>query len=395
MKKVLVIAPEYCRSNSPNGQLERRFFSHLPQSQYTPLILCNAKWNLEEPTNCKIVRTPFNKWIDYTCRFLFHSPFPHIGNVPDKEYYCWGRRAVDEALKLADRDHFDIIHSISMPCSSHVVAYEIKKRLNIPWVAQFYDPWSGNPFRVMKSNKMQELDRFWEREVARCADLIIHPCNAMIDYWHSLFGDLVKDKMMVLPFVAEIPAFEVKPHSKQKIVISHIGNFSNNRNASVFIQALSKLDNETRNRIEVVFVGNVVESDIRLIQKYSLENVIRLVGRLPENECQKYYEESDMFLIVDINCSPNLFYPSKILKYYCYKKPIMGITTDQSVIRDELVKTGNYAFSYNDVCGIASFLKKTVRNYESVLTNDIGYGMKFSINNVIGEYCQLIRRLLA
>lgn len=79
-----------------------------------------------------------------------------------------------------------------------------------------------------------------------------------------------------------------------------------------------------------------------MIESSGISPLVNLVGRVTEQECFKYYEESDMFLIVDINCEPNLFYPSKLLKYFCYKKPIIGLTKNDSVVYHELSKTGNY-----------------------------------------------------
>lgn len=394
MKRILVIAPTYCRPDSPNGQIERHFFPHLPHN-YEPIILCNEKWNFREATDrSQVVRTPFNKWVDYACRFMFHTPFHYVGNVPDKDYFGWGKQAIKEAVKIAKKEPFDLIHSISIPCTSHVVAMEIKKQLKIPWIAQFYDPWSGNPFRVMKSHKMLEMDRLLEKKVAQNADMIIHPCDVMVEYWKKLFGDTVKDKLKVLPFATEIPAIEEHKHDPSKLVISHIGNFSPERNASVFLKALTELDKDTLCKVVVNFVGNVVESDVKLINDYGLQDTVRLVGKVSESECHNYYVESDLFLIIDIDCSPNLFYPSKILKYFCYKKPIIGLTTEHSVIRDELKKTGNHPFGYKDVEGVADFITKAVTDYESILTNNKEYGSRFSVDNVVSEYCQMVDTLL-
>lgn len=394
MKNILVIAPTYCRMICANGQIERHFFPNIPKEKYKVTILCSKQWNdYIQTDHCILKRTYFNKWIDYACRAMFHTYFPYIGNVPDKDLFSWGNNAIKEALRLAKTEKFDIIHSISMPCSSHIVAYEIKRKLQIPWIAQFYDPWSGNPFRIIKGLKMKLLDQQAERLVAENADLIIHPCDAMIKYWNVLYGDIIKDKLTILPFITEIPERGHYTKDSEQIIISHIGNFGNNRKAEIFIQALAQLDKSVRKRIKVNFVGSVTKEDIKLINQYQLEDTINLIGKIPEQECYYYYEISDIFLIVDIDCSPNLFYPSKILKYFCYQKPILGITTEQSVVRDELNKTGNYPFYYDDVEGISKFLTKAVTDYSSICTNDRTYGERFLKDNVINQYCKLISRL--
>ena len=394
MKKILVVAPTYCRMGCANGQIERHFFPNLPHDEYKVTIFCSDQWNDAIVNDrCILKRTHFNKWIDYACRAMSHTFLPYIGNVPDKDLFSWGKNAIKKILELANTEKFDLIHSICMPCSSHIVAYEIKKKLCIPWIAQFYDPWSGNPFRILRGRKMQQLDKKMERIVAENADLIIHPCDAMIEHWTTLYGDVVKDKLTVLPFITEIPEKTAREKDTDKLTISHIGSFSSNRNASVFIQALAKLDKSVRQRIKVNLVGNVTEEDAKLIIQHKLQDTINLVGRVPEQECYNYYENSDMFLIVDIDCSPNLFYPSKILKYFCYQKPIIGITTEQSVVRDELNKTGNYPFRYDDIAGISKFLTKAVGDYSSICTNDIHYGERFLKDNVINQYSKLVARL--
>lgn len=394
MKNILVIAPTYCKMKCANGQIERHFFPNLPQDAYKVTILCSEQWNdCIQVDHCILKRTHFSKWIDYACRVMFHTYFPYIGNVPDKDLFSWGNNAIKEALELAITEKFDIIHSVCMPCSSHIVAYEIKRRLHIPWIAQFYDPWSGNPFRVLKGRKMRRMDQQMERLVAENADLVIHPCDAMIKYWESIYGDVVKNKLTILPFITEIPEKVSHVKNSEQIIISHIGNFGNNRNASVFIRAIARLDESVRRRIKVNFVGSVTKEDMRLINQYQLQDTINLVGKISEQECFYYYEISDMFLIIDINCNPNLFYPSKILKYFCYQRPILGITTEQSVVRDELNKTGNYSFCYDDVEGISKFLIKVVQDYPSICTNDRYYGEKFLKDNVINQYCKLVARL--
>lgn len=102
MKRLLVVAPAYCKPDSPTGQIERHFFPLLPKGEYQCTILCNEIWDYTiESDNCEIVRTHFNKWVDYACRFMFHTPMPYVGNVPDKDLFAWGKFAVKEAVRLA------------------------------------------------------------------------------------------------------------------------------------------------------------------------------------------------------------------------------------------------------------------------------------------------------
>lgn len=140
-------------------------------------------------------------------------------------------------------------------------------------------------------------------------------------------------------------------------------------------------------------MGGITSEEVRLIESSGISPLVNLVGRVTEQECFKYYEESDMFLIVDINCEPNLFYPSKLLKYFCYKKPIIGLTKNDSVVYHELSKTGNYPFRYENEKSLTEFLLKAASDYESVNTNDKTYGERFSVDAVCKEYIKYINMI--
>lgn len=395
MLKPLIIASSFLEEKSANGQVERRFFPSLVPMGYNPHILCYTIGKMSfSPEGCKIIKVPFSKFIYFWTRSLRHSPWPYVLNTPDQFYYCWGRQAIKKALSLCDVEHYDYIHTISMPSSDHLIGLKLKQKTGIPWIAHFYDPWIGNPFREINNRTYKKLDAAYERLVAEYADIIIHPCQTAADSWIERYGNLVKDKIRILPFLGDI--FDVSENSssqKECITISHIGNLSNNRNTQTFIKAVDILITkhpEYRTRLKVNYIGTVTSSEKQMVDAKGLSEMFNFVGRKTEQECIEYYKSSDIFLIVDINCTPNLFYPSKIIKYFAWKKPILGITTEQSTIRDELNKTGNHSFNYQDAEGVASFLVSAIENYPSVCTNDCNYWKRFAKESVLSEYDRLI-----
>lgn len=398
----LIIAPQFLKASSANGQLERHFFSRLSQGEFNPTVICEDEKDLKQPTGDRlnIIRIRSNKFVFFLSRTFRHTPWPHILNVPDQFYACWGKYAFKRALKEAKEKGFDYLHTICLPTSSHVIGRLLKKETGLPWVAQFYDPWLGNPFRLLSKNTIvSNYDIRLEREVAEHADVIIHPCQTMVELWEKKYGETVKGKLFCLPFGTELPSSQ-KLKTKvcnEKLVVSHIGNFAQNRNAETFLKALIhlfRLYPADRDRIVVNFVGNCTKEDIQFINSNRLDNIIEVTGKVSEEECYNYFNRSDLFLIVDISCSPNLFYPSKLIKYFFYKKPILGITTEDSVVANELIKTGNYSFGYYNYKGIAEFLHKAINEYESIDTFDRNYYKQFELNSVLDNYSKLVKKLV-
>jgi len=55
----------------------------------------------------------------------------------------WIGPAIRLGKKLAGQNKYDLIISTSPPISAHVIAYEISRKLQIPWIADFTDFWTS------------------------------------------------------------------------------------------------------------------------------------------------------------------------------------------------------------------------------------------------------------
>ncbi|HYK65220.1 MAG TPA: glycosyltransferase, partial [Patescibacteria group bacterium] len=58
----------------------------------------------------------------------------------------WLPIALAQALKITGREPFDAIISSCPPLSAHIVASITAKRRRLPWIADYRDLWSGNPY---------------------------------------------------------------------------------------------------------------------------------------------------------------------------------------------------------------------------------------------------------
>lgn len=399
MIEPIVIAPTFLRPTCAVGQIERHFFPNLPKGFYSHIICADEKLHLESENH--IIHIVPEKKSILKLDLLFRKlGLTDLVYSPDITYYSWCGRAFKEASKLIEDGGIDYVHTINNPVSAHLVGYRLKIKYNIPWVAQFYDPWHNNPFRVYKSKRFQKKDAERESYVAKYADLIIFPNQELLDSWVVEYGDSIKTKSCVIPFTTAIPssANGLIERKNDVLTISHIGTLSEERRPDVFFKAVLHLLEkypEDRDRLKVNIVGHIPENDIKLISQNKIDDVINVIGRVSEEECYQYYESADVFLIVDINCDPNLFYPSKLLKYYCYKKPIVGLTQSDSVVAHELNKTGNKAFDYQDYEGLAEYMHTAITDYDSVNNNDKEYYKRFLIDNTTALYQDCVKKIIA
>lgn len=400
MLKPLIINRPYLFKSS-GGECLRTFVRALDRKMYVPTIYASDGLPCVNSDEDIVILTKEHKIVRYIAAAIRRILIPDLTFLPGHEWYSWGigakRRILNDIRKGAK---FDYIHSVSFPCASHKVALEIKKKTGLPWVMQLYDPWADNPYRPFKTKHLKALDWKQERECAEYSDLIIHDNEAIADLWRQRYGKEIAQKIVVLPLTIPIPNVDVHnniQNNGKKITISHIGNFMLNRTSQPFIFALSNMLNkhpEYREKIKVNYIGVVTDTEKDLIQFKGLEDVFNLTGSISAEECVVYYQQSDIFLAVDGVNKDNLFFPSKILKYFYFRKPILGITPQGSVLDLELKASGHTSIDNNDLTSIEEYLIRAITNYETFVEFDYDYWQRFQPTNVVDQYTKIIKEYL-
>lgn len=291
----------------------------------------------------------------------------------------------------------DAIHTVSFPCSSHLIGYELKKEFGVPWIAHFYDPWVDNPLRNIPNSK-RKLDSEMESLVAHNADVIIHSNSVIRDCWEERYGEIVNDKIHIIPFgysleqVNEFKTFNGILPQSDKVIMSYIGTCAGDRNFQSLIKAVDLLCSrypKCQNKLEIRLLGNILDCDKDLIESRNVGSIINYVGRKTQNELLKYYQESDVFIVIDSPQKRNVFFPSKLVDYFYYQRPILGISPKLGVTNEFLTASRNFCFENNDIEGIANYLHMMISDFSVLLSFDKNYYQNFLPDSINNKYKQI------
>lgn len=78
----------------------------------------------------------------------------------------WNKFAFQAACKLIDEEKIDAIITTSPPHSTQLVGLKLKKKYNLPWLADLRDPWTG----IYYYDKLY-LSSFSKRETRRWSEM--------------------------------------------------------------------------------------------------------------------------------------------------------------------------------------------------------------------------------
>lgn len=397
----LFISPLVYNERIVNARINSALISSLP-TYFSPVVLCGDATPFQDCTH--ILNVKYSLVDKIRLNYLHKVKQKEIHFLPDLYYYYWYKKALRIAEEYINKNKIDYIHSFSYPYTSHLVALELKKKFNIPWIAHFYEPWGDNLFRMI-NQKVITSNITWENDVANAADLIIHNSETMCDSWRKRYCEIAQlsKKILYLPMTFEFKAYPSEENklfrrdSKRKLQITHVGNFYGLRKARPFLLAVNELIKEIphiKERINITLVGDVLQEDINYAKNHDFLDIIDIVGRKTEEECVSYYQKSDLFLVIESEQQGSLFFPSKLIQYYYYNRPILGITTDHSVLFDELKANGHNAFNPSNTEGIKNYLKIALYNYNSILDYNKDAWKRFDSKNVKNDYLTILNSVL-
>lgn len=396
MAKILLLATNFAGSVSTNGQIARTFFGELRKQGHEVVALVSDRHEKPIETgfpDVRVIRTP--RWflpIIYLVKFISRD----VAQWWDIDQLFYRLRAKKEARKLLKQGGIDAIHSICASYSTHMVAAQLKQQTDIPWIAQFYDPWCDNFYRAFKHAFIKRLDTAHEAEVAHHADFIIHSNRTVRSIWRARYGKETDARTVIIPFnlgsVPPLPEEAPAAATAGKRTIVHIGNLYPGRDSFAFIHALESLlksQPELRSRIAVQYVGGVSQAEKDYIRDQGMEDVFTLVGYLSEQECNAYYLNADVFLALDAPLPrKSAFFPSKIIKYFYFRKPILGITPQGSPSYHAYREGGYESFEHTDREGIIGFLRRALSDYPSLCRFDHNYWRLYTTEHLAQRYCE-------
>ena len=130
-----------------------------------------------------------------------------------------------------------------------------------------------------------------------------------------------------------------------------------------------------------------VNGDIKRTEEYGLTNCVEWKGRISEKECEQYYKAADMFLAIDCSFEYDYFYPSKILKYFSSRHPILGLVSgDNTILAEEMRNSGNVPINMEDTQSIANYLMGVIGGTIDTSGFDKDYWRHYSPEGVMKVY---------
>ncbi len=333
-KKLLVIANPYPPMASAGTTRVVRFLRHLPEHGWEPAVLtAKAEGPAALPPGVRVARAT----VPWPRRLLGGGPRSTKVNgwvaVPDP-YFAWVGPAVLKGREIFKRERFDAIFSSSPRASVHLVAAVLSEHADVPWLADYRDPWSTYQFRKYPTgahkNAHARLES-WALERAAAVTAVNRPIVDDLVARHPWLDG----RTHVLPNGfdrAEVPA---DVSLGEGFWIVHTGRlYGREQQVSAFLTALAGLPPD----VKALFVG-VDETRIRPdAERLGLGDRVRVEPLVPLDEALGYQRAADALLLVNGRRPESM--SSKVFEYLQAGRPIFAISPAGSAARGLFEEVG-------------------------------------------------------
>jgi hypothetical protein len=285
--------------------------------------------------------------------------------IPDARF-LWIRPSVKYLQKYLLENPVDAVFTDGPPHTNTVIGLRIAKEFNLPWLADFQDPWTQVDYYqdLYIGKRADQKHKALEQAVFNTANQItiaspswktdleaIGAKNVDVLYYGYDESDFIGFKSIDTPF------FD----------IVHAGLLGADRNPTALFEVLGKLlqaHPEIQEKIRIQLAGEVDLSVKNAIERCGLNAMTTYHGMISRQEVLDLYAKASL-LILPINKAANAKgrIPGKLFELLRTNKPILVFgPTNGDVKQIVAQKKRGISLEYNDTNGLKSYLENALLN---------------------------------
>lgn len=392
MKKVLIITYYWPPAGGPGVQRWLKFVKYLPDFDIQPIVyipenptypLVDENLLSEVSDKAIIIKNKIIEPYAWTSVFLKNNTkkissgiIPNQkkqsfiqkimlwvrGNlfIPDARV-LWVKPSAKYLKKYIQENKIETIITTGPPHSLHLIGLNLKKELNVNWIADFRDPWTTigyhKALKLTKSSSKKHKNL--EIKVMNTADTLL------------VTSPTTKKEFEVIthkPIHVITNGFDVEKVIKQpldeKFTLAHIGSFLTNRNPEILWEVLQELiaeNQEFASKFQLKLIGATSQEVLNTIFEYKLEKNVNNLGYISHQKAIEHQRKSQVLLLIEIDSEETKsIIPGKVFEYIVSERPIIALGPKDSDFANIITSTNTGTFFlYSEKVR----LKTTLLNY--------------------------------
>ncbi len=284
--------------------------------------------------------------------------------IPDPQV-SWMLPALWAGIRTVRRFGVNAVYSTGRPWTAHLIGSWIRRLTGIPWVADFRDPWTQDPWRNGKSALRVKIENYLERHVVSEADLVVSTTSLLREDFVQRYPTLDPEKFVTITNgfdpeeKAGLPVAE-EDNDSSVFTLTHVGTIYEARCPTHFLEALERLvvsESVQVGMLRINFVGVWYANLSNDVSKHPiLRSAVRFIPQVSHLESLVYMAKADVLLLIQPNTKIQV--PGKLFEYIQARKPVLALTDKDGATGRLITSQGlGWVVEADDVLGITKLLR--------------------------------------
>jgi glycosyltransferase involved in cell wall biosynthesis len=248
--------------------------------------------------------------------------------IPDARF-LWIKPSVIFLLNYLKENPVDVIVSTGPPHTTHMIARNVKRKLNVKWIADFRDPWTNIDFynQLNLTPWADAKHRRLEKSVLKEADKAV----TVSWHWAKELGDIrgEQDVEVITNGFDEDDFDDALAAVDDKFSLVHIGSLNPDRNPHTLWKVLNELCDTLpgfENDLVIRLIGKTDAVVFRSIDQSKLTHYVERLDYLPHAAVSREQRRAAV-LLLPLGNTPNVngLIPGKVFEYLAAKRPLIVI----------------------------------------------------------------------
>lgn len=255
----------------------------------------------------------------------------------------WGYKVYYLALRLNKNRHYDILLTRMPSLAPHLVGKKIKKKIGIPWIANWNDPTDNIRPTMKNKNPLKSLiNNILVREIFRKASINTYPSKELFDFFNDKILHMKHFYVEIIPHIGiEVNTkLDQIPVKNNEFKMCYTGNLCSNVNSDLFFQALVKLKYVDNQDFKLHLFGSINKKFLDQIYSFRLSDNIIPHGSFKYELILSELVKYEVLVLIEAQYDTGILLLSKLSDYASVRKPVFCISPKKGVIPDYINKYG-------------------------------------------------------
>ncbi len=246
----------------------------------------------------------------------------------------WIWRATSSGVRFVEEHKIDMIWATTPPLSNLVVARQISRKTGVPYVVDFRDVRNVSNPKTLRGSDRRSFEA--EKEAVENAAGITHVAPDQIDALQQMYpGCRQTPHRLIYNWFDRTEGDDMPARDFGRPTMLYGGNlYGGTRRVDGLLEALkqhTQRDNKRTESLQLVLHCPVKDrpSITQLVDRFRLDDVIRLEGLIPASEFQAASRGADILLIVvghNVGAAEHAkAIPGKLFDYLAAGRPILAV----------------------------------------------------------------------